>query len=117
MERLEVHLSGSYRATLWLVGVFTLGIGALAMWLSARSWPGVLDQEGITLRSGKRVEWDQLTDVRRVTVVNDRGRRVTGRLELVFGKTKVKIVPQSLAEGHAVLEYVSQILGQEAVPG
>ncbi len=117
MERLEVHLSRSYKFTLWLVGIFTLGVGALGMWLSARSWPRVLDPEGITLRSGARVAWNQLTDVRRVTVVDELGRKVTGRLELVFGETKVKIVPQSLAEGQAVLDYLGQLLGEEVAPG
>jgi len=117
MEKLEVHLSRSYKFTLWLVGIFTLGIGALGMWLSARSWPKVLDQQGMTLRNGKRVEWNQLSDVKRVTVVNELGRRVTGRLELTFGKTKTKIVPQSLAEGQAALDYISQIVGEEVTPG
>ncbi len=114
---MEIHLSKSYKFILWLVGICTLGVGALLMWLSTRTWPGVIDQEGITLRNGKRVEWKQLSDVQRVTVVDSLGRRVTGRLELVFGKTKVKIVPQSLAEGQAALDYVSQILGGEVAPG
>ncbi|MFQ5400285.1 MAG: hypothetical protein ACE5E7_11890 [Anaerolineae bacterium] len=87
------------------------------MWLATMSWPRILDQDGITLRNGRRVRWEALTEVRPITVVDARGRRVTGRLELVFGKVKVKIVPQSLAEGQAVLQYVSQILGEDVFTG
>ena len=117
MERLDVHLSRSYKSLLWLVGVFTLGIGALAMWLAARSWPRVIDQEGITLRSGRRLKWSELSEVRRVRAVDSYGRRVTGSLELIFGKAKAKIVPQSLAEGREVLAYLSRLLGEEIAPG
>lgn len=113
----KVHYSGSYKVILWLVGFFTLGIGPLAMWLSTRSWPKELDGEGMTLRNGRRVRWDELTDIRRVTVVNNMGRRITGRLDLIFGKTKVQIVPQSLEEGPAIMSYLSGVVGQELASG
>ena len=117
MDRLEVHLSPGYRRIMVFTGILTLGISALWMWLTARSWPRVLDGEGIVLRNGRRVRWEDLTEVRRVTAVDDLGRRVTGRLDLIFGKTRVPIVPHSLAEGEEVLAFLSRILGREVQPG
>ncbi|MHB0876686.1 MAG: hypothetical protein ACYC5O_11660 [Anaerolineae bacterium] len=117
MERIEVHLSGPYKSLMWLLAFTTLGVGTLALWLSARIWPKVMDAEGITLRNGKRVNWAEMTDSRLVTVVDDRGRRVTGRLELIFGKTKVKVVPHSLEEGAEVMAFISKIAGGPVTTG
>jgi len=118
MGKLEVSLSGSYKFVMCLVGLCTFGLGAVVMWLSARSWPRVLDAEGITLRSGRRMAWDDLTDVRKVTVVDpNRGRRVTGRLDLVFGRKKARVVPQSLRQGPEVMAFLTDALGQQVSTG
>jgi hypothetical protein len=114
LERIEVHLSDPYKSLMWLLAFTSLGIGTLALWLTARSWPRVVDDEGMTLRSGKRVRWSEMTDTRLFTVVDDRGRRVTGRLELYFGKTKVKVVPHSIAEGPEVMAYIDRMAGGPA---
>ena len=117
MDRIEVHLSGAYKSLMWLLAFTSLGVGTLALWLSARSWPKVVDGEGITVRNGKRVRWSDLSDSRLVTVVDDRGRRVTGRLELIFGKTKVKVVPHSLAEGQEVMDFLRRVAGGPLATG
>ncbi len=115
---MNVHISGSYKMITWMIGFFTLGIGAIGMWWSTRCWPQHLDAQGMTLRNGKRVAWSELTDIKRVTVVNQHGGgRITGRLQLHFGKIVARIVPQSLAEGHAVIDYISQCIGQEVDAG
>ena len=87
------------------------------MWLQLRSWPKRIDQSGITLRNGKQFMWNDLTDTRAVTVVGRYGARITGRLELVFGKKKVRIVPQSLQEGQGVIKYINEILGTQLQTG
>ena len=37
--------------------------------------------------------------------------RVSGRLDLVFGKTKVAIVPQSIVPAQEVMDFLGEILG------
>ena len=117
MDRIEVHLSKSYTIILWIVGVFTLGVGALGMWFSARSWPKIVDSAGMILRNGKQVKWNEITNIEKVCVVDSLGRRVTGRLELTFGDTVVKVVPQSLAEGADLMAFISKMLGEEVRTG
>ncbi|MBI5723113.1 MAG: hypothetical protein HZA50_04080 [Planctomycetes bacterium] len=102
---------------LWLCGLMTLGIGALGMWLSTKRWPRLLDQEGATLRNGKRLLWKDVTEIIPVTVVDPRGRRITGRLDIKFGKDKLKIVPQSLAEGQAVMDFIAAVLKTDLATG
>ncbi len=108
---MDIHINGFFKTTMAFATIFTLGLGGLLMWLQTRVWPARIDSAGVTLRNGKHVAWSELTDTHAVTVVNPRGNRITGRLELVFGKTKVKIVPQSLKEGQSVIVYINEILG------
>lgn len=117
MDRLDVHLSGSFKGVMWLAGIFTLGVGALALWLQTRRWPRTLDAEGITLRNGQRLLWKDLTDLRRVTVTNRLGDPVTSRLDLFFGDKRVSVVPHSLAEGGAVVDFIHRVLGQATGTG
>lgn len=117
MNPIDVSLAPGFKMIRMILTVCTLGLGWFIMTLSARSWPRRVDDAGITLRSGKTVRWDDLTDTRRVMVVDERGRRMTGRLELIFGKTTVKVVPQSLIPGHQVMAAISERLGFEATTG
>lgn len=118
MRPLEVHLTSLYRTLMWLIGLITLGVGALGLWFTAQKWPRLLDDSGVTLRNGKHFAWSELTDIIRVTVVrNMGGGRVTGRLDLKFGKYRVPIVPQSLVEGAEVMEWLSTKLGQSLQTG
>ena len=117
MSPIDVSLAPGFKMIRMILTVCTLGVGWFIMTLSARSWPRRVDDAGMTLRSGKQVSWDDLSDVRRVMVVDQLGRRVTGRLELIFGKTTAKIVPQSLIPGHQVMAAISERLGFEATTG
>lgn len=109
-----MHLSEPYKELMRLLAFTSLGIGTLALWLTARTWPRVVDSEGITVRNGKRVRWSEMTDSRLVTVTDQNGRRVTGRLDLYFGKTKVKVVPHSIAEGREVMDFIAKVAGGAA---
>ena len=80
------------------------------MYLTTRSWPKLVDDQGIVLRNGKRLNWGEFVNKREVEVVDQLGRHVTSRLELIFGKNKAKIVPQSLADGYKVLELIESKL-------
>lgn len=114
---MQIELSSGFKMTLWLVGLMTCGIGALGLWLTTRSWPQLMDDEGITLRNGKRVAWRDCTKVVRVTAVAEGGGRISGRAELEFGRVKVPLVPQSVVQGQAMLDYASQRIGAGVVSG
>jgi hypothetical protein len=115
---LAVHLGGAYPMLIWVLLPFTFGIGSLALWLSALPWPRLLDHDGIVTRAGRRFLWKDLVEVRSVTVVQQgHNRRITGRLDLVFRSGKVKIVPHSLKEGAAVMNYVSSAVGRPVATG
>jgi len=116
LQKIEVHLSKSYIVIMVLTGLFTCGFTIIFMWFTARCWPAVIDEEGITMRSGKRVYWRDLTEQRRVRVVRG-GSRVTGRLDLIFGKTVVQIVPHSLKEGPEVMQFLSELFGENVTTG
>ncbi len=110
MEQLRTHLRTSYIVMMLLMIPFTFGIATLFMWITSRKWPKLIDSEGMTLRSGKRLLWTELTKIQPVTVVNRAGVRITGRLDLYFDKFVVPIVTHSLKEGDTVLEFTSKIL-------
>lgn len=117
-EKIQVEIAGSYTMVQWIVGLCTFGIGALAMHLSAQPWPKEMDEEGITTRSGKRYKWDDIEKATSVTVVDEKGRRLTGRLDLKAGKDTIKIVTQSIIPADRVLAMVQRKLGDEKiVPG
>ena len=117
MKTIDVELAPGFKFVRVLLAVCTFGLGWIIMTLTARSWPKRIDGDGMTLRSGKTVRWADLSDTRRVMVVDQLGRRMTGRLELVFGRTKVRIVPQSLIPADAVMAAISERLGYEATTG
>lgn len=117
MNTLKIDINPGFKMVLWMVGLFTLGVGALGMWWQTRSWPALMDDDGITLRNGRRVRWTDCTKVIRVTAVNEHGGRISGRADLLFGKTRVRLVPQSLMQGQAVLDLASQKLQQQVVSG
>ncbi|MEQ8187423.1 MAG: hypothetical protein ABRQ39_05570 [Candidatus Eremiobacterota bacterium] len=117
MKKIDVHLSGSFISIMIIGGLCSFGVAAIVMWFSSACWPAVVDEEGITLRNKKRVSWNELTAIQPVRVVSPSGRRITGRLDLMFGKIAVKIVPQSIKEGQEVMDFISHILDTDIETG
>ena len=114
---MDVHLSGFFKTTAIVGGIFTFGLVAIILWVQSRTFPKHIDSEGVTLRSAKRYTWKELTKATPVTVVDARGRRMAGKLVLEFGKKKVNIVPASYKEGYEVINYINSILGIELQSG
>ena len=110
----KVRLSAGF----WILMVFlafaTCGVMPLYfLWLT-RSWVRELDDEGLTLRNGKRQLWKDLISVHAVTVRHTTGIRLTGRVELVFYEGKnVVIVPFSTGNSEEVLEFLSAKVGSK----
>jgi hypothetical protein len=89
MERVDVRLSGWWWVAIVVGGALTLG----ALWLAGpfiiRRWPRVLDDEGVTLRNGRRYAWSHLTDAQRTPR--------HGQYILYFRGEVVTVIPRSLA--------------------
>ena len=115
MLHIEIH--PGFKMVLWIVGIFTLGVGAIGMWWQTRSWPQTMDNDGIALRNGARVRWADCTGIERVTAVTETGSRISGRVDLKFGATRVRLVPQSVLQGPQMLQFASTKLGRDVVSG
>jgi hypothetical protein len=118
MSRIEVSYSTAFYVMSSIVGVLTLGIGFLLMFLVVpRKWPRVADQEGLTLRNGKRFLWSQLTNHQAVTVVGPGGIRTAGRLDLIFGTYVVHVVPVSITPAQELIAFIGEQTGRQMVSG
>jgi hypothetical protein len=113
MERLELHLKGGFIAIMVILGFMSCGLTPLVMWLvSVKDYPKALDAEGVTLRSGQKLPWSQLTEKKKLVLRRGSQKTVTG-LGLVFGKKRVNIAPRALVEGDRVLPFLSRILRED----
>jgi hypothetical protein len=95
-----------------VLGVFTLGVAPLAIKMKERSWPRLVDEQGLVTRSGSRIAWEEFT--RAVKVVTNVQGTVTERYDLTSPKGVVSIVPHRLQDGMEVLEYAWERLPEEA---
>ena len=111
----KVKLSAGFWILLFCISLITFGAFALVFILAALTWPKVLDDEGLTLRTGKRYLWANIYNVRAVTVRHTSGIKLTGRVELEFYINKkfkkVRIVPFSTGNMDEVLDFLSVRLG------
>lgn len=109
---LRVHLGATYILFMIVFGVATFGAMAICYWYIARRWPAYLDSQGMTLRNGQRILWTEVTAVRQVTTRLYGAAPIARRWEIQSKEKTAVLVPISLAEGKAVLEWVSRAVGQ-----
>lgn len=114
---LQIDIHPGFKMVLWLVGIFTCGVGAVGLWWQTRTWPQLMDNDGIVLRNGTRLRWADCTKIVRVTAVTETGGRISGRVDLEFGKVRARLVPQSVVQAQAMLDFASAKLGQSVVSG
>jgi len=115
MDRLDLHLKGTFIVLMIALGFMSCGMAPLVMWfLSIRHYPKALDREGVTLKDGRRLPWKDLTGKKRLILRKQGSSRavVTG-VGLEFGKTTVNIAPRVLVEGAQVLPFLSSVLGED----
>ena len=91
-----------------VLGIFTLGIAPIAIKLKERSWPKLLDENGLVTRGGKRIEWIEFTKFEKV-ITRVQG-TTTERFDLLSPKGTVSVVAYRLQEGAQVLEFISRHL-------
>ena len=101
-----------------ILGVFTLGVAPLAIWISERSWPKSVDEQGLTTRGGKQIAWSEFTKVTRILTQVTRGSSTpVERFELKSRKGKVIVVVYRLVDGEKVLDYIWRHLPEQAKQG
>jgi hypothetical protein len=107
-----IPLSGCMQVVL---GVFTLGVAPLAEWITQRSWPRRVDEEGLETRGGKRITWAEFTRATRVlTQVTQGSSSRVEHFELISPKGKVIVAAYRLEDGAQVMEYIWQHLPEAA---
>ena len=94
------------------LGVFTLGVSPLAIWLSERKWPKNVDEGGITTRSGTQIPWNEFTGIKKVITRIGRTSNTTEHYELSSSEGKVIVVLYRLENGPQVFDYIWRHLPQ-----
>ena len=102
----DVHLGYPYLTFLAVMGVMTFGLILPPFWIQTRRYPRRLDPDGMTLRNGRRVRWGDVTGVTQF-VKRLGGVSVNKSWELCAGEVKVLILPNALAEGEGVKEFLA----------
>lgn len=107
----DVHLSLPFLAFTFAIGIVTLGVTAIPFWVMSRRFPRRVDREGLTLRNGTLIRWQDVSSVTKgVKTMGGTPIGVWYDLETVSGK--VPIIVNNLANGRAVLNFCSRQLGQ-----
>lgn len=84
--------------------VTTLGVVPLAKWMSERSWPKQVDDQGLVTRSGTRIAWGEFTKV--VKVITTVASKTIARFDLFSPQGKVVVAAYRLEDGDALLNYI-----------
>jgi hypothetical protein len=103
MEVKIIPVSGCIQIFL---GVFTLGVAPLAGWMSQRTWPKSVDEQGLTTRGGTQIAWDDFTKVTKVVTRIGRTSATTEHYELRGSQGKVVLAPYRLENGTQVFDYI-----------
>jgi hypothetical protein len=103
MEVKLIPVSGCLQIFL---GVFTLGVAPLAIWLGERKWPKSADAQGLTTRGGTTIAWDEFTKITKVITRIGQTSNKTEHYELNSPKGKVIVVLYRLENGAQVFDYI-----------
>jgi hypothetical protein len=101
----DVHLSGNYLAILVMLSLISFGIGGILLWLRTRRYPRRVDPRGMTLRDGRFLTWNELTESR-AAPRQFLGVPLGQRWRLKFGDTEAIVSESALAEGPTVMHFL-----------
>ena len=113
MNPLEARVKQSYYVRVAVIGLLTLGLGALLMLLQQRRWAKIFDETGVTRRDGQQFRWADLKNIRfvhlrRATTV---GQGPLNHIELIFDGGKALVFPLMLENRGEVMSFVSRLPG------
>jgi hypothetical protein len=113
-EIMEIKIKPLSGCMAVFLAVFTLGVAPLAIWISERSWPKLVDEQGLVTRGGKRIPWGEFTRITRVLTRVTRGSSSTvEHYELRASGSKVIVAVYRLENGQQVFDYIWQHLPEQ----
>ncbi len=108
MEVKIIRLNGCMNV---LLAVLTLGVFPLAYFIQTRSWPKLVDEEGLVTKGGKRIAWNEFTKITKVVTRVTRGSSSSvEHYELRSPKGKVIVAVYRLVDGQQVFDYITRHL-------
>ena len=106
MKSFEACVEKSYYTRVAVIGVLTVGLGALLMLLSQLSWAKTFDESGVTRRDGRQLRWSGLKKIQYVHV-----RGMLNHIELIFNDGKAMVFPLMLENGGQVMNFIGSLPG------
>ncbi len=103
MEVKKLPFSGCLQ---FILGIFTVGVFPLVVWLSERNWPKSMDEQCLVTRGGRRIDWTDFNKITKVVTQVNRGSAGIEKYELQYPQGKVDVVVYRLEQGQQVLEYI-----------
>jgi hypothetical protein len=111
MEVKKIPLSGCMQI---ILAVFSLGIGPLMISMQERSWPQLVDEQGLVTRGGKRIAWNEFTKATKVITRIGSSDGTTVHYELRYPQGKVIVMVHRLQNGQQVADYILNRLPESA---
>ena len=113
MNRIEARVKRSYYVRVAIIGLFSLGLGALLMLFQYRLWAKSFDQDCVIRRDGHQFWW---ADLKNIKFVHMRGRAMVGEgplnhIELIFNHGKALVFPLMLENRDEVMSFISALPG------
>lgn len=95
----------------WAGCVFSLGLLPILLWSANKNGPVALDERGMTLKDGRRVEWDQITKVKATDVyvnatASRQGTYAGTRFSIEHGDGSVKFNTGRMVQGRELVSYI-----------
>lgn len=116
MNPIELQVSRSYYVRVIFLGVFSLGIGALLMYLEYRRWAQTMDGAGVTRRDGKQFLWQDLKGKNFVHMRRRYGKLgALNHIELVFSDGKALVFPLMLENAQEVMAFLERFSDEKLV--
>ena len=110
MLPIELQVKQSYYMRVLFIGLFTLGLGALAMLLEHRRWAKIFDNEGVTRRDGQRFHWADLLEQKAVHMqLSSGGQGALNNYELVFKNGKALVFHRMLENEKEVMAFLETL--------
>jgi hypothetical protein len=104
---MEVKLARGHYVWMFFFGLISFGILAIVMYWRDRSSLKTLDDDGLTLRNGRRYAWTDLKSLKAVYMA-EYGEADLRHLELAFPAETVLVFPDNVQEPQTVVDFVAK---------
>ncbi|MFT0862382.1 hypothetical protein [Ancylobacter sp. G4_0304] len=116
MAKIQARPNGRFKTFLLILAPLTLGIGSLALWFWHRSFVEAVDENGITLASGRNVPWSKVLSFHsRKHQSRDHGEHKVTRLDIQLEEGRAVILPGWLENGEELIDAI-KTGAREALP-